>query len=86
MPKSQQVSADKAAAFLDELQRRVGVKNDRALCARLGLQAPMLSKVRNGHCALTAGTILAIHDATGISVRHIREGFGVSANQNREAA
>lgn len=61
-----------AAPLLDYLIARYELKNDRALGRMLEMEASQISKLRSGQIGVTPGTILRIHDTTGLSVAEIR--------------
>jgi DNA-binding transcriptional regulator YdaS (Cro superfamily) len=60
------------AKLLDFLIGHLAVKNDAALAVKLGLTSPVLSKLRNGRIALSAGLLLRIHDASTVPLADLR--------------
>lgn len=58
--------------LFDYLIKTYGLKNDRNLAAALELRHPAISRIRNGHLALGATVILAVHDAFGLEIREIK--------------
>lgn len=58
-------------ALLDEVMRRIDVKNDRALATALEVAPPVISKIR--HMRLPVGATLAIrlYEESGISIDEI---------------
>lgn len=61
----------KANELLDYLVQHLAVNNDRALGEVLKVAQPSLSKIR-GNGKVSAEVILAIHEATGISIAEIK--------------
>lgn len=59
-------------ALLDQLMDEFNLKNDAALARFLGLQPPVISKLRNGFQPITAERILQIYDKTGWPIEKIR--------------
>lgn len=58
--------------LLDELQSRFEIKNDRQLAAKLGVSTPVISRVRNGKCAVSADIMIRIHEVFGLSIAEIK--------------
>lgn len=58
--------------LLDELQNRFEIKNDRQLAAKLGVSTPVMSRVRNGKCAVSADIIIRIHEVFGLPIAEIK--------------
>lgn len=68
--------------LLDHVIEISKLKNDAALSRLLEVAPPVISKLRTGTLGLGSTMILAMHEATGISVRDIRKISGVrSARQ-----
>jgi len=61
------------ANLFDTVQKRFGLKNDKAMCAALGLQQAIVSKMRNQKNPLNDTTILRIHERMKLPVEEIRE-------------
>lgn len=60
-------------ALLDHL-RAIGIGNsDLAIAKKLNITPPVISRIRNGKKGFTAKIILAIYDATDLSIEQIRE-------------
>lgn len=63
--------------LLDSLIGRFQLKNDARLSRFLGLEAPVISKLRHRRVPVGPGTLLRIHDKTGIAVNELRQLMGV---------
>lgn len=59
--------------LLDELQSRFEIKNDRQLAARLDVSTPVLSRIRNGKCAVSAEIMIRVHEVFGLPIAEIKE-------------
>jgi plasmid maintenance system antidote protein VapI len=59
--------------ILDELQKRFDIKNDRQLSIKLGVAAPVISRLRNGKAKVSAEMIIAIHETFGLPIAEIKE-------------
>jgi plasmid maintenance system antidote protein VapI len=59
--------------LLDELQSRFEIKNDRHLAAKLDISTPVVSRVRNGKCAVSAEIMIRIHEVFGLPIAEIKE-------------
>lgn len=58
--------------LLDELVRRMNLKNDAALARVLEITPPLVSKLRHLRLPIGASVILRIHDVTGMPIKEIR--------------
>ena len=58
--------------LLDFLKKRFNIKNDRHLALAMGVRAPAISKIRNGHTSITADFILKVHETFDIPVKEIK--------------
>ena len=58
--------------LLDELQKRFDIKNDRQLAAKLDVSTPVMSRVRNGKCAVSADIMIRIHEVFGLPIAEIK--------------
>jgi len=63
--------------LLDFVIGRAGLKNDAALSRALGVQPPVISKIRHYKLKVGPEMILKIHDATDIPVREIKGIIGL---------
>ena len=59
--------------LLDALTKKLGLKNDAALCRTLGVQPPVLSKLRHGKLPVGATILCKASEATDLNVRQLRE-------------
>ncbi len=58
--------------LLDELQSRFEIKNDRQLAAKLDVSTPVLSRIRNSKCSVSADMIIRIHEVFGLPIAEIK--------------
>jgi len=59
--------------ILDELQKRFDIKNDRQLSIKLGVAAPVISRLRNGKSKVSAEMMIAIHEVFELPIAEIKE-------------
>lgn len=62
--------------LLDTLIERFGLKTDAALSRKLEVQAPLISKIRNRHLAVSAYLLLRMHEESGLSIRELCDLMG----------
>ena len=62
-----------ANKLLDTIRERYGLHNDRALATFLKLAPSEVNKLRHYSRELTPYHMVAIHDATGMSIKDIRQ-------------
>jgi plasmid maintenance system antidote protein VapI len=58
--------------LLDELQKRFDIKNDRHLAATLGVSTPVMSRIRNSKCSVSADIMIRIHEVFGLPIAKIK--------------
>lgn len=58
--------------LLDFLKKQFDIKNDRQLALAMGVRAPAISKIRNGHTTITADFILKVHETFDIPIKDIK--------------
>jgi plasmid maintenance system antidote protein VapI len=58
--------------LLDTLQKRFKIPNDRQLAARMNISTPVISRIRNGKCAVSADIMIRIHEVFGLSIADIK--------------
>jgi len=63
-------------ALLDHLLTYLDVKNDAALARELEIAAPAVSKLRHGRIPVGPTTLIRMHEASGISIKQLRELMG----------
>jgi plasmid maintenance system antidote protein VapI len=63
-------------ALLDELIRRLNLKNDAALAKALEVAPPVISKLRNGRLPVGATILITMHEVTGMTVAKLRSLMG----------
>ncbi|WP_194726996.1 hypothetical protein [Noviherbaspirillum malthae] len=76
--------------LLDILIDKLNLKNDAALCRKLGVTPPVLSKIRHGKMPVGATLLITMHEESGISIKELRRLMGDTAerfhkNSNDEA-
>lgn len=62
--------------LLDEMHARLNVKNDAALSRKLGVQPPVISKVRHLRSPLSSALLIRMHELSGIPVRDMQSIMG----------
>lgn len=65
-----------ASRLLDALIQRLQLKNDAALSRLLEVEAPTISKIRNGKLLIGASMLLRMHEVSHLSVRELRTLMG----------
>jgi plasmid maintenance system antidote protein VapI len=63
-------------ALLDELIKRLNLKNDAALAKVLEVAPPVISKLRNGRLPVGATILITMHEVTGMTVAKLRSLMG----------
>ena len=63
-------------ALIDYVKQHLGVKRDYELVKIIGFNASVISKVRHKRKLLSAELLLALHDATGISIKEMKRLMG----------
>lgn len=67
--------------MLDEAMRVLGLTLDKQLAMELEVHQTVLSLVRHGRRPVRDGLLLAVHEATGIPFRRLRELAGLPSPQ-----
>ncbi|WP_426112836.1 hypothetical protein [Massilia sp. PWRC2] len=62
--------------FIDQLAMRLRAKNDAALCRMLGVEPPLLSKIRHRRLAVGAPLLIRVHEVTGLGIGDLRQLLG----------
>jgi len=62
--------------LLDAVIERFGLKNDAALCRKLCVAPPLISKIRNRRAPLGDNMLVLLHEETGLSIRELRSLMG----------
>jgi len=65
-----------AKALIDHVKKNLGVKRDYELVRIIGFNASVISKVRHKRKLLSAELLLALHDATGIPIKEMKQIIG----------
>ncbi len=65
-----------ANTALDHIIAVLRLKNDAALCRALQVSPPIISKIRNDRVGFGPSMIIRVHEATGLSIRAIKELLG----------
>ncbi|MQA40741.1 helix-turn-helix domain-containing protein [Rugamonas aquatica] len=58
--------------LLDTIKDRLGLKNDAALAKRLGIAAPIISKIRHRRQEVSSDVLISMHEETKLSIRDLR--------------
>jgi transcriptional regulator with XRE-family HTH domain len=64
------------ADLLDALIKRLELKNDAELSRLLEVEAPTISKLRNGKLSIGASMLLRMHRVSNVSVKELRALMG----------
>lgn len=67
-------------ALIDHVKQVLGVKRDYELVKFVGFNASVISKVRNKRKLLSDELLLALHDATGIPIKEMKQMMGRPEN------
>lgn len=82
--------------LLDTVMQKLGVKSDAALARALDVPPSTISKVRHKQVGVNSTLLLAVHEATEMSIRDLRDlmgdrntrywlgNLGTPASENRE--
>ena len=62
--------------LLDTLVERMKLKNDAALSRTLEVAPPVISKIRHRRLPVGASLLIRMHEATGMSIRELRDLMG----------
>lgn len=65
-------SGPRPHALLDALIERLTLKNDAALSRLLKVEAPTISKIRNGRMGVGPSMLLRMHEVSQVSVGELR--------------
>lgn len=69
--------------MLDEIMRRLQLKNDAALARLASLGPATISKIRHGRAPISASILIRFHEAFGISINEMRSLMGDRRTQFR---
>lgn len=58
--------------MLNHVLAHMKLKNDAALCRLLGVNPPVISKIRHGKLSIGPLMLLRLHDQTGLSIAQLR--------------
>lgn len=72
MPKMLNTRPQNGNHLLNQLLRRLQLRNDAALCRMLQVAPPHVSKIRHGRLPVTAALLLQIYDKTSIPIDDLR--------------
>jgi hypothetical protein len=62
--------------FIDQLAMRLRAKNDAALCRILGVEPPLVSKIRHKRLPIGAPLLIRVHEVTGLAITDLRQLMG----------
>ncbi len=62
--------------FIDQLAVRLRAKNDAALCRMLGVEPPLVSKIRHKRLPIGAPLLIRVHEVTGLGIGDLRQLMG----------
>ena len=58
--------------LIDQLALRLRAKNDAALCRILGIEPPLVSKIRHKRLPIGAPFLIRAHEVTGLAIAELR--------------
>jgi hypothetical protein len=58
--------------FLDAMLDNLRLKNDAALCRKLEIGPPVISKIRHGRLPVGGALLIRIHEVTGLNIADLR--------------
>ena len=59
-------------SMLDYVRNTVGSGTDKQLSIAIGIQAPLISKIRHRRTRVSPGVLLRIHEVTDIPIKKLR--------------
>lgn len=62
--------------FIDQVAMRLRAKNDAALCRMLGVEPPLVSKIRHKRLPIGAPLLIRVHEVTGLAIGELRQLMG----------
>ena len=66
--------------MLNAVLDRLSLKNDAALCRRLKIAPPVISKVRNYRLPVGAALLIRLHEISGLTIQDLRWMMGDKGN------
>lgn len=72
--------------LLDELIKRLNLKNDAALSRALEVAPPVISKIRHNTLPIGATILIRMHEISEISIRELREMLAYPGNSDTSLA
>lgn len=72
--------------LLDTVMRFLGLKYDRHLARRLGVQPPQICKIRKRRLLVTPAILISMHEETGLGLRELRALMGDYREHTRPSA
>ncbi len=71
--------------LLDEIIRKLDLKNDAALSRVLEVAPPVISKIRHNTLPIGATILIRMHEVTDFSIRELREMLAFEASEEQAA-
>jgi plasmid maintenance system antidote protein VapI len=68
----EQKKPNHAGALLDALIEKLQLKNDAALCRRLEVPPPVISKIRHRKLPVGPTLLIRMHEESGLSIRELK--------------
>jgi len=62
--------------MLDALIEKMGLENDAAFAQRIKLARPIVAMLREGRMSISASMMMWFHEASGISMKELRQLIG----------
>ena len=72
--------------LLDTVMRVLGLRYDRHLAHRLGVQPPQICKIRKRRLLVTSAILISMHEETGLCLRELRALMGDYREHTRPSA
>ena len=72
--------------LLDTVMRVLGLRYDRHLAQRLGVQPPQICKIRKRRLLVTPAILISMHEETGLGLRELRALMGDYREHTRPSA
>lgn len=64
-------------ALLNDVRNHLGVSSDAALCARLDLAPPVMSKIRHKKLTIGPTLLIRLHEETNWSIKDLKARMGI---------
>ena len=72
MDHTMKTGKDASGKLFDNIIKRFDLKNDSALCKRMNVAPPQISKIRNGYYDVSPSMLIHIHENLGYTFPEMR--------------